>query len=172
MDEYVGAALLWMKRYTATAAATHHHYIITDLIWIFPYLHFRTTWLAVLLNCNILKSDFRIKRFSNKPTTLVIYYYRIKHFLPLVSKVGLLFVLFFSVLRECFFLPVSISLPWRIFLPRSSWEKNRPGAKNGHGEEKTSLWTEKRVRKGPLFSTRDEITIMKRQRGKKDLIWK
>ena len=51
------------------------------------------------------------KRFSNKPTTLVIYYYRIKHFLPLVSKVGLLFVLFFSVLRECFFLPVSISLP-------------------------------------------------------------
>ena len=126
---------------------------------------------GILFNLNILKSNFWIKRFSNKPKTLVIYYSRIKHFLPLVSKVGLLFVLFFSVLlRECFFLPVSISLPWRIFLPRSSWEKNRPGAKNGHGEEKTSLWTEKRVRKGPLFSTRDEITITLRHVSKLDLI--
>ena len=125
-------------------------------ISVLAFPHYLTC--GILFNFNILKSDFRIKRFLNKPKTLVIYYYRIKHFLPLVSKVGLLFVLFFSVLRECFFLPVSISLPWRILLPRSSWEKNRPGAKNGHGEEKTSLWTEKRVRKGPLFSTRDEIT--------------
>ena len=118
-------------------------------ISVLAFPHYLTC--GILFNLNILKSDFRIKRFSNKPKTLVIYYSRIKHFLPLVSKVGLLFVLFFSVLRECFFLPVSISLPWRIFLPRSSWEKNRPGAKNGHGGGKNLPLNRKTSPKRPTF---------------------
>ena len=136
-----------------------HYYYCSDLIWIFPYLHFRTTWLAVLLNCNILKSDFRIKRFSNKPTTLVIYYYRIKHFLPLVSKVGLLFVLFFFCSSGVFFPPCIHFAPLTNFSPSflvrkksSGSEKWTRGGKNLPLNRKTSL------RKGPLFSTRDEIT--------------
>ena len=74
-------------------------------ISVFAFPHYLTTC-GVLLNVNILKSDFRINHS------------RIKHFLPFVSK--------WACFSYCFFLPVSISLPRRIFLPRSSWEKKGP----------------------------------------------
>ena len=66
----------------------------------------------------------------------------------------------FSVQRVVFSSRCPFFDPGGIFFSRGTREKIPPGSKKDCGRKKHSRRTEKRVRKGPLFSTRHEITII------------
>ena len=150
-----------MKGAAATALAAD-----SSLLWqLYLYFHLtiHVSWnlqsYVVFMNGNFINYLYLKRKSCWKPS--FIYYYKIKSFLHLVSKSGPYFELIFFCSSGVFFPPAVLFRPRWYFLPRASWEKIPPGSKNGQREEKTSLWTEKRVRKGPLFSTRHEITNKK-----------